>query len=290
MNRSWDFGIDEERLDQHAAEVATSFTGRASGPVPLVDIAREEGLAVRFDDFGRLFDGRLEYEPRTGFILFVNRRGASGPLMPRERFALGHELGHFYRHREALLAGGKTHNSKVDFVSDRREEREADYFSASLMMPKGVVGPIVNEGPAEIARILAIATRFEASVTSAALRFVRLCHFPCAMVMSVGGQTLFSWRSEALRERGGGIGYIAKGAPVPTQSLTAKISGRAPKPVGEDKLASVWFDHSVDDEPWMLEEVVDLGDRTLTLISLEEDALGSRARTYGDGDDEDDDF
>ncbi|MCO5168167.1 MAG: ImmA/IrrE family metallo-endopeptidase [Planctomycetes bacterium] len=266
---SWDFAINEDALDEHAGDVVASLVGKPTGPVPLLEIAKTEGIVVRRDDFGGLFDGRLEYEPRTGFVLYVNEQGRSSA---RQRFSVGHELGHYYRHRESFLAGGGTHNSKVDFVRDRQEEREADYFASALLMPKALVQPLLNRGPPELRQALQIAEQFEASVTSAVLRVVRLSHFPCAVVVSTAGRVEFAWRSPILYEAR--IGYLEKGLPIGKSTLTGRVGGKVGiEPQSEDCRLSTWFDHDLEEDPELLEEVVDLGPRTLTFLSLEEDAL-----------------
>lgn len=63
----------------------------------------------------------------------------------RQRFSLGHELGHWYHHR------GEAFRCRVDDVSmnlaspDRAKEREADQYAAHLLLPGQLFKPLVKQ-------------------------------------------------------------------------------------------------------------------------------------------------
>lgn len=102
-------------------------------------IAEFYGITYSFGEYEDFYDGLLEhYDGR--FHIYINKQRQQ--TTERQRFTFGHELGHFFidGHRNAL-ANGETpyHSSFTDFSSENIVEKEADFFSASLLMPKNRV-------------------------------------------------------------------------------------------------------------------------------------------------------
>jgi Zn-dependent peptidase ImmA (M78 family) len=84
---------------------------------------------------GIIFVG--ECEPANGDATSVKFT-----TMPRQRYTVAHELGHFIMHRELM---GRFHVDTQASVMENREadtsnlmERQADYFAADLLMPAEV--------------------------------------------------------------------------------------------------------------------------------------------------------
>jgi Zn-dependent peptidase ImmA (M78 family) len=200
----------QERATEAGEEIAR-IAGEKTAPVDPMRIAAAEKdqLTVIGDDFKNAFDGQLEYHKKQSrFLMFYNnkydRNLPEGEHHARTRFSIGHELGHFYleRHNDYLRRGGRKHRSRGEFTTGNLVEREADSFSAGLLMPRFLMEEPVNEAELSIDRIIALATTFKTSTVSTALRAVALSDFPCAVVGIRRGAVAWVSRSESLIKNG----------------------------------------------------------------------------------------
>jgi hypothetical protein len=200
----------QEKAIERAAEVL-GVLRIASAPIDPLAIVESEKPLLRATgaDFKNRFDGQLEYHrSKNRFLLFYNTkydaRFHRDEHHPRTRFSVAHELGHYFldAHRTFLIHTGKSHPSKGEFLSDRTIETEADAFAAGLLMPSGLLGPMVNEGDVTFALIEQWARTFQTSITSTARRSVELSDFPCALVGVREGRVAFSFHSRALIQGG----------------------------------------------------------------------------------------
>jgi Zn-dependent peptidase ImmA (M78 family) len=105
----------------------------------------------------------------------------------RQRFSLGHELGHWVNDR------GKNLTYRCD-TSDMRQrniskgsfrlqkEVRANQFSAELMMPTHIFDRYLNNLDITSDSVNYLANEFNVSRTSAAIRFVEVCAYPCMII------------------------------------------------------------------------------------------------------------
>lgn len=114
-------------------------------PIPVVDIADELGIQVRFQPFTGQSDVSAVLK-RKGekAVIGVNSLHSS----TRQRFSIAHELGHYYLHKEEQLFidfGSMIRRPSVHYrnaVSGQASDRyeiDANSFAAALLMPKGMV-------------------------------------------------------------------------------------------------------------------------------------------------------
>lgn len=222
-----DWKADEQRLLK-ATAAAEEIVGsmKLQEPIDPFAIAQAESPMLRMvcEDFGNQFDGQLEFHrEKRRFLAFVNAKYDSGfptgEHHPRTRFSAAHELGHYFldRHRACLLQGQKPHSSKSEFTSDVMMEREADAFAAGLLMPSRLMRPIVNEADLTDEAVIDLASRFQASLVSAAIRAVQLSDFASAVVGIRDGNIAWSFQAPCLVE--GGCYPPARG---PIRSPTAQ--------------------------------------------------------------------
>ena len=112
-------------------------------PVPLLEIAKDEGIRVIYDDYETdTFDGMTWYEPKQDkFFIHVNTKRGNSINNSKGRFTLAHELGHYFidHHRLALESGKmQPHIHRYVQFGNNEDwiiEREADDFAANLLMP-----------------------------------------------------------------------------------------------------------------------------------------------------------
>ena len=183
--------IEELRRDAAAnlAEQIVKDLRITKPPVNPFRVIRSEKRRIKAlgDDFGDVFDGRLEYQ-RPHFLLFYNTKYDAWPHdgehHPRVNFTIAHELAHFFiaSHHHYLKQGGRPHGSHSAFVSDNNSEREADAFAAGLLLPSFLFKPKINTGELTYDRLDDIAREFRTSLLSAVIRAVRLSDVPSAVV------------------------------------------------------------------------------------------------------------
>ena len=119
------------------------------------------------------------------------------------RFSIGHELGHLHipGHAEALLPAEKAmHESRAGYRSENPREREADEFSANLLMPKRLFQVAMRRAGDGLSGILKLAELCETSRLATAIRYVNLTNEAMAIVVSEGPTLGYAFLSDELKE------------------------------------------------------------------------------------------
>jgi len=104
--------------------------------------------------------------------------------MRRQRFSIGHELGHWMNDRGAA----SFRCTKRDFIRSWDQvspEQRANRYAADLLLPKSMFLPRARQQPMTLATASDLADLFVTSLTSTAIRLVECGSFP-AMVVLVG--------------------------------------------------------------------------------------------------------
>lgn len=116
-------------------ELLTDRTGMRYPDDNLIDIARALEIEVytkEFEGDDTKVNGVIDFQPDNGkkAKIYINESHAFN----RKSFTLAHEIGHFLLHPQQ---GQKFRVDVVDYSNkDSAEETEANYFAASLLMPK----------------------------------------------------------------------------------------------------------------------------------------------------------
>jgi len=144
----------------------------------------------------------VEYEELEGCeatLIGVGQRAIAtikpSAIRGRERFSVGHELGHWDLHR------GMSFKCRVDepdrnFASDKPREREADEYAAHLLMPSALFNPIVKSaGSPGFRELDEISGKFETSLLATTMRLANIDTLP-VMVACYSQQGL-KWQKPA---------------------------------------------------------------------------------------------
>lgn len=132
-------------IDSVIANIKSSADDEYYPLVSLAEMAKSLGIKVYEDDLTSI-SGSL-----NGFITYDDPDKKTNPRIyiektmnsERRRFTLAHELGHHFLH-----AGLKLRLDNFDYSApdkDTLEETEANYFAASLLIPKELLLPRLNE-------------------------------------------------------------------------------------------------------------------------------------------------
>jgi Zn-dependent peptidase ImmA (M78 family) len=158
-----------------------------NGPPDLFAIAIKIGLRIKEVEVDG-FDGTLvrALDAPKG-IIAINSRIRE---YTRKRFAIGHEIGHYLiPHHQHLENVCRPNTIERWHSGISQTEREANEFSAELLLPRKIVAPLFGLNDPTLERIRKVAAEFSTSLTATAYRFVELTDKPCCLVWSERNRT-----------------------------------------------------------------------------------------------------
>ncbi len=105
----------------------------------------------------------------------------------KQRFSLGHELGHWVNDRGKNLTyrcNANDMRQRSARKNDYKQNKEvrANQFSAELIMPSFIVQPHIEDRDINLGTVDFVSNLFNASRTSAAIRLVEISKLPCMIV------------------------------------------------------------------------------------------------------------
>jgi len=190
-------------------------------PVPIEQIA----LALDIVDIKALetqgFEGGLiAFSDKSEGTILVNKQSSN----QRQRFTIGHELGHFLCPWHMPASGDQFLCKASDFVASdtpvsnkvKKMEAEANRFSAGLLIPMPHFRKDVRaDTEPDLKRIWRLADKYDVSKEALGRRYVEVHDECCAFVASKNNQYLYNYRRADFP-------YIdlRRDQPLPQQSLS----------------------------------------------------------------------
>lgn len=182
-------------------------------PVPIEELARCAGIS-KVEAFGSTgFEGALiANDTKSDGLIFYN----SQVPRPRQRFTIGHELGHFLLpwHRQG------TFQCSAEDISSRTNkswELEANQFSAELLMPAALLKHRLSPSKEfELNDISRVREDFGTSMESTTRRVVEVSEYAYAVVFSKDNKVRYTVSSEFFRPKL----CVRKNSPLPSKSLS----------------------------------------------------------------------
>lgn len=141
---------------KHVEEVANRLTEIYSmPPIPVREIAEENGVNVVFADFGKSAD------KVAGLCDFANSKlyANAEDILTRQIFTIAHELGHWLLHKEIFEKKPDLYPVLPRYqLPDQKNilEKEANHFAACLLVPRRLLLPVKEVPPATLAHIFAV--------------------------------------------------------------------------------------------------------------------------------------
>jgi Zn-dependent peptidase ImmA (M78 family) len=160
-----------EAVRQAKAVLARSKSDRL--PIPVEDIARDHGVAVKHLALDDELSG-MSFIKDGISIIVVN----SGHHPNRQRFTIAHELGHHILHKNYLL--DNVHVDKVIYRNQKSsdgvhlKEIQANAFAAELLMPASKVKQYIHVDINDEAEVAAVAKVFKVSTAAMTIRLNNL--------------------------------------------------------------------------------------------------------------------
>jgi Zn-dependent peptidase ImmA (M78 family) len=125
--------IKKEDIERRANEILIE-SNIHNAPVPIEKIANNLGLSVEKGMFGESISGFLLTKEKKNVIAIKSTESEV-----RQRFTIGHELGHFLFHSNKVddIFISKVHfRNESSSTGEVRKEREANSFAAAILMPE----------------------------------------------------------------------------------------------------------------------------------------------------------
>lgn len=204
--------------------------------VPLDAIAADVGIMSIQTLEVEGFVGALMADPDKNKGIILTKAGLPAK---RKRYTVGHELGHFlipshgYQRRCTKL--DLEENSRTDTY--RRQEAEANRFSAGLLMPKPLfVKDIDSLGSIEATHIRQLSNRYDVSMEAVANRYVELSPETCAVIFSHNGVVRYSRTSKDFPPID-----IRKGSQLPAGAMTRRHNDLARPSAWASQHGGMWL-------------------------------------------------
>lgn len=193
----------------------------------------------------------------------------------RERFSIAHELGHLEMHR-VVEPWAICTSADIDEHHRRGTKAEAEHksneFASALLMPERLFGPMCEDTDPGMDLVASLAETFDTSLTAAALRYVRFCEGPSAVVFSEGGYVRWFQGSGAFRDLG--LFVEVKGRVDPASGAARCYRGGLSEPVKRRVKPGVWLaprewarDARIVEQSWPMPKY----NAVLTLVWADED-------------------
>jgi Zn-dependent peptidase ImmA (M78 family) len=242
--------IRKVRAEGTAFRITQEYCLDTPGPVPVEDIAMDRGVLC--------LEARL-----TGCLAHLVRKGKRGIIRTdsrireegRKRFAIAHELGHWFLHEAESQFFICTAEQMRDYKGSPMEV-EANLFASELLMPTGLFRPLAYDVEPRLERVKTLAGIFNTSLTATAMKFVDLNKKECILVLSTNG--VVSWS----KQQGNRSGLrIEKGMGLHPESTAFHLGATACDSKPEVVNADAWITHNwyerqieITEQSWVLEE------------------------------------
>lgn len=209
-------------------------------PIPVEQIAAAlDIIEIRPITVSGFEGGLITTDDKSSGYILINDRSSG----QRQRFTIGHELGHYLNPWHLVGAGESFMCSKADMVasqyqpSDRRPkmEVEANQFAAELLMPAKFFRPDIKRLKApDLEHIVVLATKYDVSKAAMARRYAEFQDEPCAVVFSKNGKITYTLKQQYFPQLA-----VWRGDSIPAQAVTKSFA----EPAG---CVSEWKEHASD--------------------------------------------
>ena len=223
---------------------------------------------------------RIRYHPLDGCeariigagdvaIVTVDNRCSVG----RQRYSIGHELGHWKHHRGLKLV---CRSSETEYLSEKASvvEKHADSYAASLLMPAYIFIPMLRSYKRlNFDVVKSLAEAFKVSITAAAIRSVELGDTPAIAIYHNHRGRVWFRRSELVPQK-----WFPRAELQPESSAMNVLFNQNVAPVSTTRLNSVsaeaWFDRYNAGRYEIKEQTFKVGQKEiLTLLIIDDEEM-----------------
>lgn len=205
--------------------------------VPVEEIARSVGIV----DFKELevdgFEGGLTANPQKSAGIILTKRGSP---RRRRRFTIGHELGHFLIPAHQGIqkcTSADLRETRRDTIY-RRQEAEANRFSAGLLMPKPMfVKDLEVLGSADVTHAKQLSDLYDVSLEATVNRYADLTSDICAFIFSKDGVVRYARPTRDFPKLA-----VRAGSSLPPNCATAHVTANGGATEWREQLGGTWLE------------------------------------------------
>jgi hypothetical protein len=184
---------------------------------------------------------------------------------PRQRFSIGHELGHWMHDRgQANFRCAKADFQKWGGMSP---ETRANQYAVDLLLPKSMFVPRAAGQPFSHTTIAVLANTFQMSRTSTAIRFLDLADRATVIVFSTTQG--IKWSRKNMNHVPFPIKVLGR---ITSDTVAYDILRGKPAPGPTDVSAAGWFSDSLSERHTVMEDSAAVAGGVLTLLSWPNEA------------------
>lgn len=219
--------------DKLAAQLIDEYCIEGPKELNVEDIANAEKLFVVERPL-KNFLGMINYKKDYG-IITVNTRLAGST---QRTFTITHEMGHFFNERlKAEHLRGCNAADLISYKSKKHNEDNANIFAAELLMHKPWFLDFTKNADMSIELLRETANHFKVSLTSAAIRFTEIGHYPAAVIYCANRKVQWTAMNKLFP-----LKFISKDGEVPAESQADKLFNGEHK-ITEKRLVrgKAWF-------------------------------------------------
>lgn len=241
--------IHKIRAEGTAYRITQDYCLDKPAPVPVEDIAMDRGVLC--------LEAKL-----TGCLARLVRKGKRGIIRThsgireegRKRFAIAHEMGHWFLHEAESQFFVCTAEQMRDYKGSPMEV-EANLFASEFLMPTALFRPLAGDVEPRLEQVKSLAGTFNTSLTATGMKFVDINKHECILVLSTN--KIIAWS----KQQGNRSGLrIEKGMKLHPESLAFHVTGPAGKLEPEVVKSETWIAHNwherqieVTEQSWVLE-------------------------------------
>lgn len=204
------------------------------------------------------------------------------PVRGRINFVLGHEFGHYLRHRHEL---DEFRCSRRDMIEwDRRDavrETDANEFASYLLMPIADFRRQIAGQAVDLDLLGHCADRYDVSLTAAILKWLEFTEERAVLVLSRDGFILWSRSSRPALKTGAFFRTRNVTRPVPEMSIASGRWGGAHNREAVALPPGAWFPREPAFETTIFSDRFDM---TISLLQLERHAQADELDVDAEGD------
>lgn len=162
-------------------------------PIPIEEIAKAAGIveikAMSTEDVEGML---VADDAKSSGVIFYKESSILG----RQRFTIGHELGHFLLLHHGSEQSCTSNDIKFSSSSNtlKKIESEANQFSQLLLMPDDLISSAINGSAVSMKSLKLISDNFEMSFEAMANKCSSLSDTPFALIYSKDGVVRYCWR------------------------------------------------------------------------------------------------
>lgn len=211
-------------------------------------------------------DGKLISDGNGVNLIMINKNLKEETS---KRFTIAHELGHYEisKHRSVLQHGFNVSSFKLNYNPTSFQEKEANEFASSLLMPKKLFREITDQLEINSQTIKKISDKFNVSLTAASLRYLKIGKKTICVIKVKDKKIEWAFCNDNFK-----LKYIKRGQTILRESEGWKYFNNKDSFTEGPALinASVWFynDNNLRNDFYIYEDVIPLPSYNSVLIIL----------------------